>query len=191
MFKFVRESDCKVKVKEAVDREKVNGERTVATLKEENESLKQDKKSLNQQLREQQRKHDERFSLLSDKHQALEELHNDRLEVEKDKVALNERDNLITAREDAQESFEKEMKRMREEHKVEVEKQQKGWYADGLADGLRKGSELAAEERKQAMQVAALAASSHTPKAALKVAEGIRDGMMLNSGLEDEGEDDQ
>lgn len=41
-------------------------------------------------------------------------------------------------------------------------------YADGIADGLRKISEITAQDRQDAMKIAMVSAASHTPTANLK-----------------------
>lgn len=41
-------------------------------------------------------------------------------------------------------------------------------YADGIADGLRKISEITAKDREDAMKIAMVSAASHTPTANLK-----------------------
>lgn len=47
-------------------------------------------------------------------------------------------------------------------------KQYKEGYADGVSDGVRKINEITAQDRENAMKVAMIAASSHTPVANLK-----------------------
>lgn len=190
MFGLVRESELtEFKRKNASSSEYHKG--VIEDYKKTIENLEEDKKTLTRQNRAQQRRNDEKVEVLNEQLEAYEALQTDRLQVEKDKIELDSRDEMLTAKEAAYESFAKELKKVKEEAKTVADAAAKEGYSDGLADGLRKIGEITAEDRKQAMQVAALAASSHTPKAALKVAEGIRGDMMaLNSGEDDEEVDE-
>lgn len=123
-------------------------------------------------------KKDESIEVLQEQIKVMEALENNRVEQQVTKIELDARDTILDAREAQYDSFEEELKTAKTEAEKLGEERYKTGYSDGLADGLRKIHEITAEDRKQAMQIAALAASSHTPEAASLVAEGIRSDMM-------------
>lgn len=156
-----------------------------AKLKEENKRLKETLEDLKDFKTTSDREHNR---VVSKKNARIDELDQevkvladnahtftDNLKFE---AELATRETVLEAKETQFDTFQEELKKANDDSVVRAEKEYKTGYSDGLADGIRKVHEITAEDRKQAMQVAALAASSHTPAAAEKVADGIRSDML-------------
>jgi chromosome segregation ATPase len=150
----------------------------IKTLKEKLEDQSDEHKKLIREINRSITKKDEENKNLREDVKVLKELENNRVEQQVTAIELEGKELLLDAREKQFKSFTEELKESKEAADALAEEKYKTGYSDGLADGLRKIHEITAEDRKQAMQVAALAASSHTPEAANIVAEGIRNDMM-------------
>lgn len=136
-------------------------------------------------------KKNEAINELNDRLSVFQELENNRVEQQVTAIELSAREELLDAQEAQFSDFKKELKANKEEANELAEAKYKTGYSDGLADGLRKIYEITADDRKQAMQVAALAASSHTPKAAEKLADGIRTNLLAESNKRDDDEEEE
>lgn len=88
-------------------------------------------------------------------------------------LELNNRESILETREENAENLAKRVKEARENGEEFAEKKYQSGYSDGLADGLRKAHEITAEDRKNGMQIAALAAASHQPDATKQIAAAI------------------
>lgn len=122
------------------------------------------------------------LDMLRDRVEILEKYEAEAKDLQVDRLDIESKEKLLEAKQAQFATFDKELKLAKTNGETLGEERYKTGYSDGLADGLRKIHEITAEDRKQAMQVAALAASSHTPDAASKVADGIRNNMMLGTG---------
>lgn len=96
------------------------------------------------------------------------------LDVQKDKL-----DSKIKA---AQKENDARVAKLEEKAETDGKAQYKNGYGDGVADGLRKAHEITAEDRRMAMQVAGLAAASHSTEASQKLAEGFTEPALKSLG---------
>lgn len=154
----------------------------VKEYREDIEVLCEDSKSQGRQQTRALKKKNEEIEELREEITVYKDLENTRNNLISETIELEAQKKLLEAKEKQYSTFEKELKSAKADAKADAESKYQTGYSDGLADGLRKIHEITAEDRKQAMQVAALAASSHTPKAASKIAQGIQDSMMLEAG---------
>lgn len=187
------EADKKARRLSAISKADLKDARRI--IKQFEDRLEERRDELTVKNREHQRaltKKDARISELEEQLEVLEALENKRKEQSVQTIELANRETLLAAREKQYKSFETEIKRVKEEAKNEADAVAQQFYADGLADGLRKIHEITAEDRKMSMQVALVAASSHTPGAAKKIAASVADSMMLGAGVdaEDDEEDE-
>ena len=107
---------------------------------------------------------------------SLDDLKNDASAVKTLTLKVEEREKLVKQREDNNKEREKELEEEQSHH-------YKSGYEDGVADGLRKGYDLTADDRQNMMSVAALAAASHSDGATKAIAEQIVKGMALKNAL--------
>lgn len=92
-------------------------------------------------------------------------------------IKLDEQEKLLKAKEDAQETYKGEIKKLQAEiNSAEKTGYNKG-YADGTVDGVRKGLELTADDRKMMAQIAAISAASHVPEATTAIAKEVANGI--------------
>lgn len=173
-------------------------ETKIQVLEKKNKQLKADKKEFNDHLEqladnsaEVDRRHhramakkDSYIDELEEGNKILQELETSRVQVVTDSIALEAREKMVAAREREHGKFATALKEVQNEAKEEIEAKYQVGYSDGLADGLRKIHEITAEDRKNSMQVAALAAASHTPGAAKQIAKSVADNMMLPSSVD-------
>ena len=146
-------------------------------------TMRKQKNDMAEYIEELSEKHEEKVEKLEGRIEVLEGLKNESIKLQKKEIDLETKQALLDAKTSSAVEVKKQLEVERSEYAEELEKRQRGWYADGLADGLRKVHEITAEDRKQAMQVAALAASSHTPDAAAVIADGIRNEMVPAKAL--------
>jgi hypothetical protein len=102
-------------------------------------------------------------------------------------VDLENRESILAAREQAQGKTADAIKDITKKAEASEEFGYKKGYGDGVADGLREAHKITAEDRRMAMQIAALSAASHTPGAATKLAEKVLNDVtkQLASGKDD------
>lgn len=106
----------------------------------------------------------------------LESLNNDAIATKTLKLKLDEDEKLLKQREENVENKE-------EAKENEESAQYKHGYEDGVADGLRKGYDLTAQDRQNLSSIAALAAASHSDGATKAIAEQIVIGMQKQNEL--------
>jgi DNA repair exonuclease SbcCD ATPase subunit len=105
--------------------------------------------------------------------EALEADQADSLDIDTRTLALEKKEKLFEAKEAAMDTLKAEFKKLKDESEAKAEEKYTAGYADGLSDGVRKGIDASAEDRKQANSVALMAAASHTPLAAERIAENM------------------
>jgi hypothetical protein len=148
----------KVHRKNQSDLRKQHGEAT--------DKLKQDHFTEVSGLKEKIRNLEGRNAELTNENSVLVKLKNDATTVKTLTLELEEREKLVKTQEDNV-----------EKQKVALDDEEKGkyrsGYEDGVADGLRKGYDLTAQDRQQMAQIAALAAASHSDGASQTLAKEI------------------
>lgn len=115
-------------------------------------------------------KHKNDLDKLSAEVKVLAGLNKDSTTNLKEKLALDLREEIVKVKEENFKGIAKALAEADEKAELTREEGFKKGYADGLADGLREATKITAEDRKMAMQIAAIAASSHTPDAATEIA---------------------
>lgn len=141
-------------------------ERAGRKLEEVQSEAKDTAKDHKKKVKELERTIDEQ----ADELKVLRALKNDAVQVKTSKLKNEEKEKLLKAREEALEEREESLD-------LEDTKKYKSGYEDGVADGLRKGYELTADDRQNMASIAALAAASHSDGATQKIAEEIVIGM--------------
>lgn len=117
-----------------------------------------------------------KIEVLEEKRDSVREVVKQTIENEDTAAVLEAKEEALTKRE--------ERLNEREEDLNDKEGQvQKGSYADGLADGLRKAHEITQGDRDNAMKIAMVAASSHTPVGTMKE---LNDAHQLTTGSKDQ-----
>lgn len=161
----------------------------LAELKIAAENFEREKRDWAQEKKELETKHrvalekkDTDIEILTEKVEVLEEMGEASNQIRKDKYRIEKKDAMLTAREEALDDFEEEIKKVKEQNKVAEETGYKRGYADGVSDGVRKGAESSAEDRKMLAQVAMLSAASHTPEAAATIAKEIKNALPATTG---------
>ena len=95
----------------------------------------------------------------------------------KAKLKLDEREKVLDAKEEAQETFKKEIKKLEVEVTSAEDRGYKKGYADGVSDGVRKGLDSTKDDRKMMAQIAAIAAASPPPEATSMIAREVANGI--------------
>ena len=133
----------------------------------------QEHENLVHQLNTRIKKLENQIETLKIERDVLKEHQSDAFEVERLTIKLEQREKLLKAREDAAKDIDEELKTLNKLADEAREEGIKKGYADGVADGLREATKITADDRRMMAQIAALAAASHTPEAASKLAEQV------------------
>lgn len=139
---------------------------TIRTLKSELAAKKDE-------LKLEKAQHELDIKVLKDKVEVYEEIEDKVADLTKREILIEKREALYDAKNEAMDEFKDEVKKLREEQEEVANAKYKTGYADGLSDGIRKGTEYSAEDRKMLAQVAMLSAASHTPEAASTIAKEV------------------
>ena len=148
------------------------------------EDLKESKRTHSKVLRETKHSHSEEVTKINQQKRTLE-LKVESLEAENkalnglrdDAVATKTLSLELEEREKTVKQKEDNVKVREDEAELEDSKKYKSGYEDGVADGLRKGYELTADDRQNMATIAALAAASHSDGATKAIAEEVVVGM--------------
>lgn len=125
-------------------------------------------KNLQEDLQEQESDYERKISSLETKIEVLEEDRDEVRDVLKKEIEVNDRESAVIALKEGLDKKAAKIKERESQLDSEEESNFKKGYADGIADGLRKISEITAKDREDAMKIAMVSAASHTPTANLK-----------------------
>lgn len=117
-----------------------------------------------------EQEYEENMKEMSTKISVLEEERDDTREVLQTKIKNADKEAVLTALKDTLDEKEARLKTREAKLGTEEDKRYKEGYADGVADGVRKISEITKDDRKQAMQIAMVAAASHSKPEVIKEA---------------------
>lgn len=120
---------------------------------------------------------------LNDVNAVLEEAQDEAREVVKAQIANADKENMLDAVKERLDVREASFKDREAKLESKEEGRYKAGYADGVADGVRKISEITQKDRDNAMKIAMVAASSHTPVQNMK--EVMNVNRQLTAGTED------
>lgn len=170
--------------REALDQEKENSKKLQKQLKkmqQDNDERVEDLthahdrafKKLNEETGDQLAESAKKVKDLQRQVYNLQTLVGEKTDLETLSLELDNREAVLDAKEANADNFSAKLKEARDEGKEIAEDRYKSGYSDGLADGLRKAHEITAEDRRNGMQIAALAAASHQPDATKQIAQAI------------------
>lgn len=126
---------------------------------------------------------EDKFSNLETKIEVLEEKRDSVREVVKQTIENEDTAAVLEAKEEALNAREERLNDRESDLNDAEGRVQKGSYADGLADGLRKAHEITQEDRNNAMKIAMVSASSHTPVETMKE---LNNAHQLTTGSKDQ-----
>jgi len=168
---FTAAQQEKARETRAANKEKAKAEAAeLNDLRLYKENAEAEKRSVERKHKEEKEKLETKVSMLQEKIDVFEELDEKVKDLTKRELLVEKREGLVEAQKEAMDEFKDEIKKLKTEQEEMAEAKYKTGYADGLSDGIRKGTEYSAEDRKMLAQVAMLSAASHTPEAASTIA---------------------
>lgn len=154
----------------------------LVNLEKENERLEKRYDDLLEDKEDFEAFHEKTVTKLEEKIEVLEEERDNTREVVKQQIVNADKEAVIAAEKERLEARESKLKDRENKIGTEEDKRYKEGYADGVADGVRKIGEITQKDRDNAMKVAMVAASSHTPVDNLKELNSVH---QLTAGTQD------
>lgn len=139
-------------------------------------------KNLQEELSETEADYENKISKLEIKIEVLEEARDEVRDILKKEMELLDKEAALSALKSGLDGRTAKIKERESQLDSEEESNFKKVYADGIADGLRKISEITAKDREDAMKIAMVSAASHTPTANMKE---INNELRLTAGSQE------